>query len=131
MFHCEQEKLNYPIDELEDILPLPKTTGSYLREHGEELHVLEEEEKDLHRVILQAAAASGLDFSGILSQAIDLLTKVQRNLKQANPKRSANGVNFTDGRRKTKQVHTISYLTRGCHHLFVFSLVLLPTDACM
>jgi ankyrin repeat protein/GTPase SAR1 family protein len=94
------------LDGVEDILPLLKTTGSYLREHGEELQALEEEEKALQRAILQAAAASGPDFSDILCQAIDLLTRVQQKLKQANPKWSANGVNFTDGRGKTKQFYS-------------------------
>ena len=111
LFHFEQQKLNCPIDGVEDILPLLKTTGSYLREHGEELQALEEEEKALQRAILQAAAASGPDFSDILCQAIDLLTRVQQKLKQANPKWSANGVNFTDGRGKTKQVRQM-YITR-------------------
>ena len=79
-------------------LHLPARIGSYLREHKEVLSVLEEQEKTLRQIILQAAATASEEYGIILSQAIDLLSKVQQKLKQADPKRQVNGVNFADGR---------------------------------
>ena len=58
----------------------------------------------LQGAILQAVAASGPEFDEILRQAIELLTRIQEKLKQANPQRPVNGVNFTGGRGPTKQV---------------------------
>lgn len=82
-----------------------ETTYSYLRDHREDFHLLQSEEKALQRAIIQAAAANGTGFEDILSQAIGLLTRVQQKLKEANPQRSADGVNFTGQKLLNKQVN--------------------------